>query len=191
MRTTLVCLFLVVASCSPLNSQEAPPSEELARPATAESDESKPLAVRDGAIRNLGPTPREPRRYIDSSSDDQIRDEPYSTRVAERFISAEPTQHEHKKVIDKAFLTMSGMYFAASIADVERTAHCLESKDCIELNPILGPHPSRAKAYGFSLGFSIPGHLIAYYLKKKGTKWWLVPFIGGTVCHTIGATASF
>jgi hypothetical protein len=57
---------------------------------------------------------------------------------------------------------------AATIADIEGTEACLHAHTCREANPLLGPNPSRARAYGTAMPIAFVSYAMAARLKKDG-----------------------
>ena len=96
---------------------------------------------------------------------------------------------EHHPVADKKFIAMSALTMGLTVADIERTQHCLGEKTCQELNPML-PH-SRAGMYAVNLPINAAAMFLSYHLKESGHKtWWIAPLVvSGS--HAVGAGIRF
>ncbi len=73
-----------------------------------------------------------------------------------------------RRVLSKTFIAAAAVATAATIADVETTAHCLHMSSCIEGNSIYGRRPSRGQLYAINLPVTGVAVLLAYGLKATG-----------------------
>ena len=94
-----------------------------------------------------------------------------------------------KPVIDTKFIAMSAVSMALTIADIERTQHCLRRSSCVELDPLL-PR-SRAGMYAVNIPVNAGLMYLSYRLKASGRKtWWIAP-LSISAGHFVGATFRF
>ncbi len=70
-----------------------------------------------------------------------------------------------RRVADKDFWLQTGITFAASAADAVTTQQSL-ARGCQEGNPVLGPNPSGAVLWSYSLGVAGAASGGAYLLKR-------------------------
>ncbi len=70
-----------------------------------------------------------------------------------------------RRVADTEFWTLTGITFAANVADAVTTQQAL-ARGCEEGNPFLGPNPSGALLWGYSLGVAGAASGGAYALKR-------------------------
>lgn len=80
---------------------------------------------------------------------------------------------EHDKTFwaaatSKGMLGAYAFHLTASILDIEGTEACLHAHTCVEMDPIYGSHPSRARAYGTEMPLSLASYAAAAMLKKWG-----------------------
>jgi hypothetical protein len=81
---------------------------------------------------------------------------------------------------------------AALIADAEATEACLHARTCTEGNPILGSHPSRAKAYGITLPMEFALYSMSAWMKKRGRGNVAFAILwSGTMLHVYEAAQGF
>jgi len=106
---------------------------------------------------------------------------------AQSFRLAEPPPKS--RVADAKFSVLSALVMGTTIADLERTQHCLARGTCVELNPLL-PH-SRAGMYAVNVPVNAATMYLAYRLKSSGRKtWWIAPAVVAAG-HLLGATVTF
>jgi len=104
--------------------------------------------------------------------------------------AAQDFRTEKSKTADRKFWTVTGLAAAATVSDIEVTAHALQNPNCSEHNPLFGSHPSRAKMYGVSVPATAAYGLVGYFLKKRGVKVWAVPQLSLTAGHGTGSALS-
>jgi hypothetical protein len=80
---------------------------------------------------------------------------------------------EHDKTFWKAATTRGmligfSMNLAATVLDIEGTEACLRANTCREANPLFGPKPSRARAYGTAIPWLLGSYAADALLKKGG-----------------------
>jgi hypothetical protein len=80
---------------------------------------------------------------------------------------------EHDKTFWKAatnpgLLVGYSMNLAATVLDIEGTQACLHANTCREANPLFGPRPSRARAYGTAIPWNLGAYAADALLKKLG-----------------------
>jgi hypothetical protein len=81
------------------------------------------------------------------------------------------TQHDQtlwKAATSPGMLVAYTFNLAASVVDIEGTEACLRAKTCREANPLFGPRPSRARAYGTTIPFAFGNYMAAAFLKRHG-----------------------
>ena len=92
------------------------------------------------------------------------------------------------KVWDKQFTAYTAALWAATVLDVESTRSPLDNcGNCREGNPILGDNPSRATMYAVMAPVNAGMMWFSYRMKKRGTKWWMMPMLVPTAGHGIAA----
>ena len=102
----------------------------------------------------------------------------------------ERNANEGWHTLDRKFFLLNAFSTVALLADLETTARGLAAQPkAVELNPLLGKHPSTARLYG--TGLSINALLIyqSYHFKKLGPRrkvWTIAPKIS-IVVHTAAA----
>jgi hypothetical protein len=90
----------------------------------------------------------------------------------------------------RAFLLLSVAAGVATVADIEITTHCLQTKpNCREMNPLFGSHPSRGRLYATAVPLTLGQVWFSNYLRKKHPerKLWMLPTLSVTIGHTFGA----
>ncbi len=89
-----------------------------------------------------------------------------------------------RQVVDKKFVAVHAIAMGFTIADIERTQHCLGNGTCRELNPMLPL--SRAGMYAVNVPMNAAAMYLSYRLKASGRRtWWIAPVaIGGS--HGVG-----
>lgn len=93
----------------------------------------------------------------------------------------EPPRH---RIADKKFWFAVGLAVAATVADVETTAHCVKLHACIEGNPLYDPRPSRAKMYAIGAPVTGVSAFFAYYMKhERFDRTWWIPLAPVTAVH--------
>lgn len=95
------------------------------------------------------------------------------------------------RVLSAPFLVLAGLSLAATVADIEATAHCPASQGCHGLNLMFGPDPSRGRMYGIGIPVWSVQTGLSGWLKHKypKSKTWAVSPIVNTLAH--GITAGF
>ena len=87
---------------------------------------------------------------------------------------------------DKAFKFWSAAVATSATVDIETTQAVLDQPGRYEINPLLGPHPSRARMYA-TVGAIDSGVMFATWKLRKKKYWWILPavavavHVGGTV----------
>ncbi len=76
-----------------------------------------------------------------------------------------PSATASRRVADKDFWMLTGVTFAANIADAVTTQQSL-ARGCQEGNPVLGPNPSGAVLWSYSLGIAGAAAGGTYVLKR-------------------------
>lgn len=94
-----------------------------------------------------------------------------------------------KTVVDKKFVAVHAIAMGFTIADIERTQHCLGNGTCRELNPMLPL--SRAGMYAVNVPINLAATYLSYRLKASGRKtWWIAPVAIGA-SHGVGFAFQF
>lgn len=81
------------------------------------------------------------------------------------------TEHDQtfwKAATNPGMLVAYTLNLAATAADMEGTEACLHTHSCREANPLLGPKPGRARAYGTAVPVALVNYAAAALLKKHG-----------------------
>ncbi len=93
------------------------------------------------------------------------------------------------RTIDRQFIVLNTLEVLAAVADAETTLNCVPSPNCREINPILGPHPSRGKMYALALPVTALGVYVSYYYKRKAPTrgWWKVYPLTFSAVHAFAA----
>ncbi len=138
-----------------------------------------------------------PQLLIDSSTPaiktaDALPDAPSCLQAPvaqQRFSRAIESQREPVKTIDKQFLILNAVAVAATVADIETAAACLNSNArCQETNPLFGKHPSRARMYSIALGATGGEILLAAVYRsryRRSALWRLFP-AAAIAAHSYG-----
>ncbi len=93
------------------------------------------------------------------------------------------------RVVDTKFVVASVTLMALTIADLEKTQHCLANHSCVEMNPML-PH-SRAGMYAVNLPINAATMYLAYRMKSQGRRtWWILPGLNAAG-HLVGTAFQF
>ncbi|MGZ4816764.1 MAG: hypothetical protein ACXVZV_15215 [Terriglobales bacterium] len=90
-----------------------------------------------------------------------------------------------KRTVDRKFVITSVLLMGLTIADMERTQHCLGQHTCVEMNPML-PR-SRAGMYAVNIPMNAAAMYLGYRLKSAGRKSWLIAPSLMTAGHLVGA----
>lgn len=97
------------------------------------------------------------------------------------------------RTADKAWWTATAVSWGLTVADTEYTLHSLRNPNVREVNPILGPHPSRAKLYAFDVPITAFETYMSYRWKKQddydiahnrkpaALRWYLFPVVNSAV----------
>jgi len=105
------------------------------------------------------------------------------------------TQHDatwREAAMNPAMLVADALNLAATVADIEGTEACLRANTCTEANPLLGSHPSRARAYGTAIPVAFVNYAAAAWLKKSGKGNLAFGLLWGTtMLHTYLAAGAF
>src|SRR3954470_24023818 len=111
-----------------------------------------------------------------------------SAELAVRPLSPAPIERERKqRVVNKAFVAWTIADGATIAADAITTVHCLDQPNCVEKNPIFGPHPSALRVTVTESAFFAADTALSYWLKRKGKSWWWVPAIANTAQGGVAA----
>lgn len=104
--------------------------------------------------------------------------------------SAEISNKEEGRRVDKAFWLTTAISTASTVADIEVTAHALQKPNCHEQNPLFGTRPSRARMYAISIPATAGYALLGHFLKRHAVRIWAMPQLSLTAGHTVGAAFS-
>ncbi len=97
---------------------------------------------------------------------------------------------QRPKAFDRGFGVWMAASFAATAADIESTAHGISSCGAVELNPLFGSRPSRARMYGVGMPITAGYDLLALWAKRRRPNsrlWMLLP--GSMTALHAGAAA--
>lgn len=112
---------------------------------------------------------------------------PYAPSTVSKAAPDAPTPISIPVTRDKYFMSVNGLMFGSSIANVELTTRCLISGACAALP---GPLRSRATLYGVGLPIDVTLAVITYRLKRSERRWWFVPaavVTAGNIIYSIHA----
>ncbi len=104
--------------------------------------------------------------------------------------SAVAARAKKPKLFDRSFAWWTGASFAATVADIESTQHGISSCGAVELNPMLGSKPNRARLSGIGMPMTAGYDLLGLWMKRRWPHrrlWMLLPG-SVTVVHA-GAAA--
>lgn len=93
-------------------------------------------------------------------------------------LTTRPATSVKPRTLDKRFILVHTVNTLALIADLESTAHAVSGKTgAVELNPLFGQHPSRARLYGIGVPMNALTFFLSYRAKKAAParKLWLLP----------------
>jgi hypothetical protein len=93
-------------------------------------------------------------------------------------VVVEPAPAKKAKLFDRSYKTWMLASFAATVVDIETTAHGLGACGLVETNPLLGRTPSRAKMYGIGLPMTAGYNLLALWVKRRtphSRVWMIIP----------------
>ncbi len=79
---------------------------------------------------------------------------------------------------------LTGIVFAATVADVELTQHCLARGTCHEGNPLVPT--GRGKMYAVQLPITAAVSYLGWQLRRGKARYWWVPQVGVTTAHGVG-----
>ncbi len=83
------------------------------------------------------------------------------------------------RVWGRSFWAPWGILAGLAVADNELSAACVHHPNCVESNPIFGPHPTRLELYGVKGAFLGTAFYLSQKRKREG-KWdWTIPLIVG------------
>lgn len=87
---------------------------------------------------------------------------------------------------NRDFLVLSVTATAAAITDIEVSKYKERTVPGVrEFNPLLGPHPGRARMYVMGLGTEVGLNLLAWRLKKQGhRRLWKAVFVASIAVNT-------
>jgi hypothetical protein len=81
--------------------------------------------------------------------------------------SAQAEVNNSRRVLDRKFILFHSLNTLAMVADIESTAHALAGKSgAVELNPLFGQHPTRARMYGIG----VPVNALTFFLSHRAKK---------------------
>ena len=93
------------------------------------------------------------------------------------------------RVWDKQFTAYTAALWAATVLDVETTRSALDNcVGCQEGNPMFGDDPSRGRIYAVMAPINVGVMWLSYRMKKRGSKWWMMPMLAPTTGHGIAAS---
>ena len=93
------------------------------------------------------------------------------------------------RTLDSRFILLQALSTAALVADVETTVRDLQGSKSVELNPLFGQHPTRARLYGINVPLNLLSFYVSYRYKKRepqGRAWKVGPALFIAV-HTAAA----
>lgn len=109
-----------------------------------------------------------------------------SSRSAFAIVASAPPAR--RPVADRPFWTMVAFTAGSAVLDGETTMRGLGTGRLHEINPLLGPHPSRARFYGTVGATDAALAMLSWHLKKNGhDQLWRIPLLGATTVHLGGA----
>ena len=93
------------------------------------------------------------------------------------------------QTLDKPFALVTALNAAATFADLETTRRALAGGQCVELDPLVGRHPSTLKLYGGGVALLGATVALSYELKKhRAPRWlWIAPQAISAGAHGYGA----
>ena len=99
-----------------------------------------------------------------------------------------PPVAEGQRVTDRKYWTLVGVTAGAAVLDGETTIRDLQTPGRQEINPLLGPHPNRARFYTTVGAVDTGMAYLAYRLKRSGhDKLWTLPLVGASTVHLGGS----
>jgi hypothetical protein len=95
-----------------------------------------------------------------------------------------------KHVVDKKFVGFAALQVAANIFDIESTIGMQKKGLCKEgwSSWAVGEHPTRPQLYATAALANAGTATLAYFLKKKGKRYWWLPQITAGSVHTFAAS---
>jgi len=103
-------------------------------------------------------------------------------------IQVVPPAAGEQRVADRQFWSMVAFTAGSAVLDGETTIRGLQTPGRREMNPLLGPHPDRARFYATVGATDTAMAYLAYRLKRSGhDKLWRVPLLGASSVHLGGA----
>src|ERR1700692_2894891 len=97
--------------------------------------------------------------------------------------------HGNPRTVDGKFILLQAVSAAALVADVETTVRDRHRSNSVELNPLFGQHPTRARLYSINVPLNVLSLYVSYRYKKKepnGKAWKVGPALFIAV-HTAAA----
>ena len=109
-----------------------------------------------------------------------------SSRSAFAIVTQPPTAAH--RVADRPFWMLVAFTAGSAVMDGETTMRGLGTGRTHEINPLLGPHPSRARFYATTGATDTALALLSWQFKRSGhDKLWKLPLLGATTVHLGGA----
>ena len=109
------------------------------------------------------------------------------------FLAATPVEARSNngspRTVDSRFILLQTLSAVALVADVETTVRDLQGSNSVELNPLFGQHPTRARLYGINVPLNLISLYVSYRYKKRepqGRAWKIGPALFIAV-HTTAA----
>jgi hypothetical protein len=93
------------------------------------------------------------------------------------------------RTLDSRFILLQALSAVALVTDVETTVRDLQGSKSVELNPLFGQHPTRARLYGINVPLNLLSFYVSYRYKKRepqGRAWKVGPALFIAV-HTAAA----
>jgi hypothetical protein len=119
------------------------------------------------AARSSEDLPEAPSQSARGSNEAQGSDDANGTRFVPLALTAEPNSNKSVHTLDRSFILLHSLSAVALIADLETTARSFEGQaNATELNPLFGPHPTRARLYGITVPLNALSFYVSYRYKK-------------------------
>jgi hypothetical protein len=117
---------------------------------------------------------------VGRSSVDAARDDS-ETHLVTPTLELEKSTPRSGHTLDRNFILLHAVSAAALVADLETTVRGVQGQaNGAELNPLFGPHPTRARLYGVAVPLNVLSFCVSYHYKKiepGGGLWKLGPGI--------------
>ena len=176
-------LKLALASVLVLSMSAA---SQTAAPAEKVGPEGNQAVAMQAAVADL---PEAPSASGSSSS----RSDDAAKIGGERFVVSSPADGrnsvENPRTVDGKFILLQAVSAVALVADVETTVRDLQGSNSIEINPLFGQHPTRARLYSINVPLDLLSFYVSYRYKKRdpNSKAWKVGPALFIAVHTAAA----